>query len=133
MPSLRYEDLSEALEWLSRAFGLKEHLRWVDEDGTVIHAEMRIADAFVELFAGPPGSDRSTEGHGCHALVVLVDDVDGHYRRARKAGALVIAEPEDKPWGLRQYTAQDPGGHRWEFSQHLRDVPPAEWGAQLIE
>ncbi len=42
-------------------------------------------------------------------------------------------EPEDRPWGLRQYIAQDLDGHRWEFSQFLRDVPAAEWGATLAE
>ena len=31
----------------------------------------------------------------------------------------------------RQYTAEDPEGHLWEYSQHIRDVDPAEWGATL--
>ena len=63
---------------------------------------------------------------------VLVDDVDEHFERAREAGAKIVAEPEDKPWGLRQYRAEDPGGHRWEFSEHLRDVRPEDWGATPV-
>ncbi len=55
MPSLRYEDVGRALGWLSPAFGFKEHLRWVDKNGAVVHAEMRIANAFIELSAGPEG------------------------------------------------------------------------------
>jgi uncharacterized glyoxalase superfamily protein PhnB len=134
MPSLRYEDVGGALAWLTRAFGLREHLRWVDENGVIRHAEMRIEDAFVELSAGPEGYRNPKRlGQACQSLVVFVDDADDHYRKARAAGAEIIAEPEDKPWGLRQYTAEDLEGHRWEFSQHLRDVPPAEWGAQLME
>jgi hypothetical protein len=37
------------------------------------------------------------------------------------------------PWGLRQYTVDDLAGHRWEFAQHMRDVPAAEWGAIMKE
>lgn len=134
MPSLRYEDVGAALDWLQRAFGLTEHLRWVGEDGVVRHAEMRVEGAFVELSAGPEGYQNPKRlGQPTHALVVLVDDVDGHFEHARAAGAVIVAEPQDRPWGLRQYTAEDPEGHRWEFSQFLRDVPPQDWGATLAE
>jgi PhnB protein len=37
----------------------------------------------------------------------------------------------DKPWGLRQYLVRDPEGHMWEFSQHVRDVPAQDWGAEV--
>ena len=37
-------------------------------------------------------------------------------------------EPTDFPYGERQYTAEDPSGHRWTFSQTLADVAPEEWG-----
>lgn len=122
MPGLRYSDVASALEWLSRAFGLEEHLRWTDSDGTVRHAEMRFGDAFVEL----------SDGHDA-GLLVMVDDVDAHFEKARAAGATITSEPEDKPWGLRQYGAKDHEGNSWGFAQFVRDVPPAEWGAELME
>jgi hypothetical protein len=37
-----------------------------------------------------------------------------------------------KPSGLRQAVVSDPEGQRWELSQHLRDVDPAEWGAEQL-
>jgi uncharacterized glyoxalase superfamily protein PhnB len=132
MPSLAYEDVVLALGWLDDAFGFREHLRWADEEGIVRHAEMRIEDAFVEL--SQASSERPTPkvlGHTSQSIIVTVDNVDSHYLRALASGALIIAEPEDKPWGLRQYTAEDLDGHLWEFSQYLRHVPPTEWGAQL--
>jgi uncharacterized glyoxalase superfamily protein PhnB len=134
MPSLRYDDVGAALSWLSEVFGLREHLRWTDQEGVVRHAEMRIDGAFVELSSASEEypSPRSL-GHVSQSIVVLVDDVDGHYERACAGGAQIVAEPEDKPWGLRQYTAADPEGHRWEFSQFVRHAPPAEWGAELSE
>ena len=132
MPSLRYDDVGGALAWLSEVFGLREYLRWSSPDGVVHHAEMRVGNGFVEL-AGATGEQPSPRrlGHASSALVVLVDDVDSHYERARAGGATIIASLEDKPWGLRQYTAEDPEGHRWQFSQQTRRVAPHEWGARL--
>jgi hypothetical protein len=31
------------------------------------------------------------------------------------------------------FTAEDPGGHRWTFSQTVADVDPRDWGGVLVE
>ncbi|OYV83750.1 MAG: hypothetical protein B7X04_03095 [Parcubacteria group bacterium 21-54-25] len=134
MPSLRYEDVGGAIAWLSTAFGFKEHLRWTNKDCVVLHAEMRIKDAFIELSrAGNDYKSPRQLGGVSGTIIVFVEDVNEHYKQALAAAARILAEPEDKPWGLRQYTAEDIEGHRFEFSQFLKDVPYASWGAQLME
>jgi uncharacterized glyoxalase superfamily protein PhnB len=62
---------------------------------------------------------------------VRVDDVDEHHSRARAAGATITHPPTTYPFGERQYSAQDPCGHRWTFSQSVADVDPSEWGGAL--
>jgi len=47
---------------------------------------------------------------------VDVEDLDAHHERAKAAGATIIREPEDLPFG-RLYSAADPEGHRWMFMQ----------------
>jgi hypothetical protein len=64
---------------------------------------------------------------------VFVDDVDQTCNRAVAAGGTLLERPVDEPWGLRQAVVADPGGIRWEISQHLADVHPEEWGAELNE
>jgi uncharacterized glyoxalase superfamily protein PhnB len=49
-----------------------------------------------------------------------------------KSGAKIIQEPSDFPYGERQYTVEDPGGHHWTFSQSIADVDPASWGGTLL-
>ena len=49
----------------------------------------------------------------------MVDDVDAHFKRALAAGATVIGQPSDQPYGLRTYRALDPEGHRWIFASPL--------------
>jgi len=37
-------------------------------------------------------------------------------------------EPADFEYGERQYSAEDPAGHQWTFSETLADIAPEEWG-----
>ena len=41
-----------------------------------------------------------------------VDNVDELYRELAARGALVTSKPQDKPWGLREFTLRTPDGHR---------------------
>ena len=65
-------------------------------------------------------------------MMVRVDDADQYYARAVECGARIIAPPTNYPYGERQYTAEDPGGFRWTFSQAIGDVDPATRGGVLI-
>jgi len=51
--------------------------------------------------------------------------------RAKAAGAEIAEEPADQAYGDRRYTARDPEGQHWFFATHVRDVAPAEWGAEV--
>ncbi|MDQ3400594.1 MAG: hypothetical protein M3470_06310 [Chloroflexota bacterium] len=51
--------------------------------------------------------------------------------RAVKVGARILQPPTDFPYGERQYTVVDIGGHRWTFSQSIADVDPGDWGGRL--
>ena len=123
-PYLLYEDLETALGWLTRAFGLVEHSRSNGPDGRAVHAEMTLDDGVVMM--GQPRSDYESpirHGHVCQLVYVYVGDVDAHHRRAEEHGAKILTPPEDKPYGDRVYSAEDPEGHRWFFAQHVRDLP----------
>ena len=52
-------------------------------------------------------------------------------RGLHEPSAAILKEPADMPFGVRQYTAKDIGGHWWTFSQNVKDVDPAEWGAKV--
>jgi uncharacterized glyoxalase superfamily protein PhnB len=129
-PYLLYEDVAAALDWLSKAFGFRETLRFTDDSGTVTHAEMEFQGE--RIFMGHPGPEYKSPkrlGQGTQQVHVYVDDVDEHFARAKDAGAVIIAEPTDQEYGDRRYDAEDLEGHRWSFAQHVRDVSAEEWGA----
>jgi PhnB protein len=126
-PYLLYEDVPAALDWLTRAFGLRERMRLPGPDGKIAHAEMEIADGVVMM--GCPGPDYRNPkrvGHVTQELYVYVDEVDKHYERARQAGATILEKPTDQFYGDRRYRAVDPEGHHWSFAQHVRDMKPED-------
>jgi PhnB protein len=127
-PYLPYEDGDKAVDWLVSAFGFTERMRMHMPDGTVGHAELEHAGGLVML--ATPGGYRSpvTDGRRSDVMVhVYVDDVDAHFARARDAGATIVDEPSDQPYGDRRYVAADPEGHVWMIATHVRDVGDDWW------
>jgi uncharacterized glyoxalase superfamily protein PhnB len=127
VPMVSYEDVAKASEWLARAFGFEEVERFEDE-GRVTHAGLSYNGTRFELgWPGPAYQSPRHHAQSCEAArewlsvpwivdgaLVHVDDVDAHYERAREAGATILREPEDQPFG-RLYSAEDLEGHRWMF------------------
>jgi uncharacterized glyoxalase superfamily protein PhnB len=124
IPVLVYPDVRAAVAWLQDAFGFAERIRIGEDhrsqltvgDGAVIVADVRHERR-------PPRAGEET-----HRVMVRVEDAAAHCARARAAGARILREPTDWPYGERQYEAEDLAGHRWTFSETLRDVAPEEWG-----
>jgi len=119
IPELPYRNVREAAEWLSRAFGFRERLQIGDH-----RAQLVYEDGAVIVIQGEAGPSH---------LLVRVDDADAHRSQADAAGAKIRSEPTDWPYGERQYSAEDPGGHIWTFSESIADVDPADWGGTLKE
>ena len=130
-PYLLYEDVEAALEFLQRAFGFEEVLRYSGAEGYVNHAEMRFGDGSIYL--GDPGDDyRNPAKLGAATVMISVDDVedvDALHERARAAGAQIDQEPADQEYGERRFGATDPEGHKWYFSKPIRELAPEDWGA----
>ena len=130
VPILVYEDVAAAVDWLCDAFGFTERLRAAGPGGVVSHAQLVVAEGALML--GRPGGEfrPPRPGEVSQYVVVHVEDVEKHFEHARQRGARILKEPTDMPFGERQYTAEDPGGHRWTFSQSIADVAPEAWGAR---
>jgi uncharacterized glyoxalase superfamily protein PhnB len=124
IPVLVYPDVREAVAWLEAAFGFSERVQ-IGEDH---RAQLAFGDGAV-IVGDVRGERRPPRaGEESHSVVVRVEDVQAHCERAREHGAKILMEPIDFEYGERQYSAEDPAGHRWTFSETLRDAQPEEWG-----
>jgi uncharacterized glyoxalase superfamily protein PhnB len=120
-PRLAYRDELAALEFLVRAFGFVERreARMEHPDGTL--AWLELGNGLVMIGRSGPHRHALTSpadaGATTSMLMVYVEDVDAHHRRAAAEGADIQTEPEDMLWGDRRYEALDLEGHRWHFAQ----------------
>jgi len=126
---LIYPDVRAAVAWLCTAFGFVERIRI----GESHRSQLRFGDGAL-IVADVRNERRPPRpGEVTHSVVVRVDDASAHCERAKANGARIIMEPRDFEYGERQYTAEDPAGHQWTFSETLADVAPEDWGGTSIE
>ncbi|HEV7775969.1 MAG TPA: VOC family protein [Luteibacter sp.] len=127
IPELAYADVRVATLWLCRAFGFVERLRIGDH-----RAQLSFGEGSVVIMRTHTARDAPLDAAGFgHAVMVRLDDVDTHCERARQHGARIVQAPADFPYGERQYSAVDIGGHAWTFSQTIADVDPTSWGGTV--
>ena len=127
VPSITYTDIPRAAEWLQRVFGFRERakarLTWPGGGRTWMEVGNSLFNIATPNGHWGPASDSA----GFFVMKVYVDDVDGHFARAKAEGAQIISEPQDGFWGGRIYRALDHEGHRWEFAQRGRDLAVERW------
>lgn len=127
LPHVIYQDLSEALAWLTKTFGFQEYYRYGNGPSG---GQMWAGKAAIQVRQAN-NSQRSPAqlGYGTQSLTIFVDDVDAHYARVKAAGAKILEEPHETEYGEYQYAAEDLDGHHWLFSRHAKDRSPEDWGA----
>jgi PhnB protein len=120
---------AEAIEFYKKAFGATEMFRLPGPDGKLMHGSIRIGDSAVMLA-------EENEKHGIFGpkrlngspviIHLYVEDADAFVARAAEAGANVTMPVAEMFWGDRYGRLQDPFGHMWSVSTHVRDVTPDE-------
>jgi len=104
--------------------GRIEHSELVFGEGLIMVGESEKRERFPYH-----RSPREVGGFNTQNLMLYVDDVEAHCRRAREAGAKIVSEPStddygEEYWSDRGYECEDVGGHHWWFYQRLRDPKP---------
>ena len=121
IPYIFYRDVPAALDWLARAFAFTETHRSPTPRGG-FHGEMEFHGQTLMMGQGSAemGMMSAVDANGAtQGVFVYLADVEAHYRRALAAGARIDKPPQDLPYG-RSYTAHDPEGHPWFFTQPPR-------------
>jgi uncharacterized glyoxalase superfamily protein PhnB len=136
LPYLSYEDAGAAMDWLSATFGFEERSRYIDADGVVQQAEMRVGDQELWIGARPSGHWAEHGGRPDTWIGVWVDDVDAQYERVRAAG-VDCEKPVDRDYDVRSFNVSDPEGVQWGFLKRLgtgyvQKVPTEEGGLREV-
>jgi uncharacterized glyoxalase superfamily protein PhnB len=135
-PHIVVQGAERAAAFYHEAFGAEEIARVPVPDGRLMSVQLRlgegelhIADEFPEMGVLAPPSIGGT------AVVLGLDvlDAEASFAQATAAGAQVRQPLQEMFWGDLHGQLDDPFGHRWNISQHVRDVPQAEVVAAAAE
>ena len=130
IPSIRYQDCKQAIDWLCATFGFEHHLIVPNEDGGITHAQLVCGEAMIMLGDGHRDADDpfgilnksplQLDGLNTAAIYMVVEDVDAHYKKAKSAGAEIVFDIADQDYGggSREYTCKDLEGHLWSFGSY---------------
>jgi PhnB protein len=128
-PYLIINGAARALDFYKKVFGAAERMRMPSPDGRVGHAEISIGDSIImladehpEMGARAPGAF----GGSAVSIMLYVEDADATVKNAVTNGAKVLRPVEDKFYGDRTGTIEDPFGHQWHVGTHKEDVPEDE-------
>jgi len=121
VPYLTVDDAGALINFIEKAFDAKVTYCMKDDDGTVRHAEAKIGDSMIMI-----GQARDEWKSRPGMLCLYVPDCDALYKKALDAGAKVVREMADQPYGDRSGGVEDSQGNHWWISTHVEDVSPEE-------
>ena len=110
-PYLHPQGAPAFIDFLKGAFGAVEEARHLDPGGRVMHAQVRIGNAVLELGEPDPAAPMPT------TFYLYVDDADALFERAVAAGATSVAPPADQSYGDRVASVTDSMGNLWYIAR----------------
>jgi catechol 2,3-dioxygenase-like lactoylglutathione lyase family enzyme len=111
-PSLAVDDVGAAVEFYTKKLGFKLGFTWGDPPSM---AGVNLGEVQMFLEKGTPSPQ------GC-AVYFVVGNADALFEFQRDRGVEVVAPPQDKEYGLRDYSVRDLNGYRLAFGHRLYDV-----------
>lgn len=122
---LYVENVKATLEFFSQALGLDIGMLHESGDyGELVTGETKLAFSSIELMNSlgkTPAAANPTAP--TFEIAFEVEDVATALERARNAGAVIVQEVRDEPWGQTTSYITDPNGYLIEICSPVRSVP----------
>ena len=136
MPYLIVDGAAAAIDFYTSVLGAQERMRMPGPNGTIGHAELALGDSMIMLadeFPDMGASGPKSIGGSPVMIHVYVEDVDDVFARAITAGATELRAVENKFYGDRNGSFEDPFGHRWSVASHVEEVSPEEMERRVAD
>jgi len=112
--TLFVSSIPEAIDFYTRKLGFDLAFTW-GEPPTMAGVNLGQVQIFLELGTPSP--------KGC-SLYFVIGDADAAYQFHLGNAVEIVAPPEDKPWGLREYSVRDLNGYYLNFGHRLPNAGP---------
>lgn len=114
MPYLIIKNVPAFISFTKNVFDAEEMMSHSDENGEIVHAEIKIGDSTIMA-----GESSNSWGVQTAGLYINVESADKYYNRALKGGATTVLELSDKEYG-RACGVKDPCGNTWWITSQIK-------------
>ena len=124
VPTMRYRDAKQMIDWLTLAFGFQQHMVVEDENGGIAHAQLTYGNSMVMLGTarddefGNLQSSPDALGGTTQSPYIVVADADVVHERVKAMGAEIVIDIKDEGYGGRGFTCRDPEGQLWNVGTY---------------
>ena len=129
-PMLIVKDGLKAIEYYKKVFGaIDKGTMMMPGNKSVAHAELLIGDSKIMLsdeFPEMKSLSPTTIGGSPVSLYLYVEDVDKTFNLAVTEGGKSLFPVQDRFYGDRHGSIQDPFGHIWSLATHIKDLTKEE-------
>jgi uncharacterized glyoxalase superfamily protein PhnB len=116
---LRYRNAKTVIDWLCAAFGFEKQAVYVGAGDIVMHAQLTLGKGMIMIGSQDNRAAASRllkqpdeiRGAETQSPSLIVSDIDAIYARARRAGAKMVIDLQEKEHGGKAFTCTDPEGH----------------------
>lgn len=109
-PILTVGDVSRSIDFFVNALGLKLDFVYGEPS---FYAGLYSND--LEIHIINENSSNARQPAGKSNLSILVDEVDNLYNNLKERGVEILIAPEDRDYGLRDFSCTDPDGNIFNF------------------
>lgn len=124
IPMLVCRDPAAEIAFCRHAFDAVELSRREGQNGTVVHATLKIGEAMFMVHDESKHLDsRAPESNGSSPVVIYLygEEADSIMERAVKHGAQILLPAEDQFWGDRVGRIIDPENHVWNIASRINE------------
>ena len=111
---LPVNDIDAAVDFYTNKLGFWLAFKWGEPPSM---AGVNLGDVQIFLHKGTPNAD------GC-AMYFVVGDADELYEFHKANGVEILVVPEDRDYGLRDYSVRDLNGYKLDFGHALPNYGP---------
>ena len=109
-PILTVRDVSRSIDFFVKALGLKLDFVYGEPS---FYAGLYSNE--LEIHIINENSSNARQPAGKSNLSILVDEVDNLYNNLKERGVEILIAPEDRDYGLRDFSCTDPDGNIFNF------------------
>ena len=119
-PLLAVRDMKKTLDFYTKSLGFELRMAFPTPDNPQ-YADI-IKDGMVMMFI--PAQEHSIDskekfGSGVYLYLHIDGDIDKYYNELKQKGVRIAVDIKDEPFGVRDFTVEDPDGYKLVFNQPL--------------